>query len=179
MTFGENQKVRFKGWQGGRIMASDTARRPGQSSGLHWLGRALALILLVLAACTPIYSDHGYVPNDEDLSQIKVGTDTRDSVAAAIGRPSASGLLNDVGWYYVQSRWKTIGGREPQEIDRQVLAITFTPVGVVENIERFGLSKGQVVPLSRRVTTTNIKGRSALAQLFGSIGHLSAADILK
>ena len=153
--------------------------RLGQRRGRFWLGRCMALLFVVLAACTPIVSNHGYAPNDEELSQIKVGTDTRDSVAAAIGRPSASGLLNDVGWYYVQSRWKTIGGREPQEIDRQVVAITFDAKGVVENIERFGLDRGQIVPLSRRVTTTNIKGKSALSQLFGSIGHLSAADLLK
>ena len=160
-------------------MTSDKAKRPGQRRGPFWLKHGFALLFVMLAACTPIFADHGYAPSDDELSQIKVGTDTRDSVAAAIGRPSASGLLNDVGWYYVQSRWKTIGGREPQEIDRQVVAITFSTAGVVENIERFGLDRGQIVPLSRRVTTTNIRGKSALSQLFGSIGHLSAADLLK
>ena len=160
-------------------MTTVRAKRLGQRRGLSWLRHGFALLFVVLAACTPILADHGYAPNDDELSQIKVGIDTRDSVAAAIGRPSASGLLNDVGWYYVQSRWKTFGGRAPQEIDRQVVAITFTPAGVVENIERFGLDRGEIVPLSRRVTTTNIKGKSALSQLFGSIGHLSAADILK
>ena len=160
-------------------MTSDRAKGPGQKAGWSWLGRAFALVFVALVACTPIFADHGYAPNDAELSQIKIGIDTRDSVAAAIGRPSASGLLKDVGWYYVQSRWKTVGGREPQEIDRQVVAITFNPAGVVENIERFGLDRGQIVPLSRRVTTTNIKGKSVLAELFGSIGHLSAADLLK
>ena len=81
--------------------------------------------------------------------------------------------------YYVESRWRTLGGREPQEVDRQVVAISFTPEGIVENIERFGLEKGRIVPLSRRVTTTNIKGKSVLSQIFGNIGRVNAADLFK
>ena len=137
------------------------------------------LVAAGLAACAPVYVNHGYVPSDQELSLIEVGKDTRETVATTIGRPSTSGLLNDVGWYYVQSRWKNYGAMPPKEEDRQVVAITFTEAGVVENVERFGLEKGQIVPLSRRVTDSNIKGLGFLQQLFGSIGRLSADQILK
>ena len=160
-------------------MRLSAAEGQGPRRGLSGLARCLAVLALVLAACTPLYSDHGYVPSDTELALLQVGKDTRDSVAATIGRPSASGLLNDEGWYYVESRWETLGAREPQEVDRQVVAISFTPAGIVENIERFGLDKGRIVPLSRRVTTTNIKGKSALSQIFGNIGHLNTADLFK
>jgi outer membrane protein assembly factor BamE (lipoprotein component of BamABCDE complex) len=92
-----------------------------------------------------------------------------------VGRPSTSGLLNDVGWFYVQSRYKNLGYREPQEVDRQVLAITFTEAGVVQNIATFGLEDGQVVQISRRVTESNIKGIGFIRQLLGSLGRVSAA----
>ena len=160
-------------------MRFSAAQGRGPRRGLTGLARCFAILALVLAACTPQYSDHGYVPSDTELALLQVGKDTRDSVAATIGRPSASGLLNDEGWYYVESRWKTLGAREPQEVDRQVVAISFTPAGIVENIERFGLDKGRIVPLSRRVTTTNIKGKSALSQIFGNIGRLNTADLFK
>ena len=124
------------------------------------------------------YRDHGYVPTDLELDQIKVGVDSHETVAALVGRPSASGLLNDTGWYYVQSRWKHFGARAPKEIDRQVVAITFSAAGVVENVERFGLEGGQAVVLSRRVTDSNIKGVSFLRQLLGSVGNLSASSLL-
>lgn len=139
----------------------------------------LLVTMLVLAACAPIYQNHGYVPSDEELALIEVGKDSRDTVAATLGRPSASGLLNDVGWFYVQSRWQTRGGFEPKEIDRQVVSITFTEDGTVENVERFGLDDGRVVAISRRVTKPNIRGLSFLQQLFGSVGQLRAGDILK
>ena len=142
------------------------------------IGAALVLVALFAAACSPTYRNHGYVPADDDLARIEVGVDTRDSVAAEIGRPSAAGLLNDVGWYYVQSRWKQAGAFAPKEENRQVVAITFTEAGVVSNVERFGLEKGRVVALSRRVTESNIKGLGVLTQLFGNIGQLRADQLI-
>lgn len=140
---------------------------------------AMGLILSVAAACSATYRNHGYVPTDDELALVEVGKDTRETVAATIGRPSASGLLNDVGWYYVQSHWKNYGALAPKEEERQVVAITFTEAGVVENIERFGLEKGRIVPLSRRVTAVNIKGVGLLRQLFGNIGGLSTDKLLQ
>ena len=165
----------------GRQRAGMMVRQTGCSA---WIGAGLmhrlaVLLVCAVTACAPVYQNHGYAPTDAELAVLVVGVDDRDTVTTAIGRPTALGLLNDVGWYYVQSRWKLIGGRDPVEIDREVVAITFDEGGIVANIERFGLEAGQVVPLSRRVTETNIKGASVLRQLFGNIGRLSADSILK
>ncbi len=144
-------------------------------------GRALALMVagvVFLASCAAVYQNHGYVPTDEELALIEVGRDNRETVEATLGRPSGQGLLNDVGWFYVQSRWRHFGAMQPKEIDRQVVSITFTEDGVVENIERFGLEKGQVVAISRRVTDSNIKGMSFLKQLLGNIGRLRADQFI-
>ncbi len=137
-----------------------------------------SLMMVVIAACSPVFRNHGYVPTEDELAEIKVGEDTRETLAPLIGRPSAAALLNDEGWYYVQSRWKHSGARPPKEIDRQVVAITFTEEGVVENVERFGLENGKVVALSRRVTQSNIKGIGFIRQLLGSLGKLNAKDLL-
>lgn len=139
----------------------------------------MGLMMVVIVACSPVYRNHGYVPADDELSQIEVGKDTRETLAPLIGRPSAAALLNDAGWYYVQSRWKHSGARPPKEIDRQVVAITFDDKGVVENVERFGLEGGKVVALSRRVTTSNIKGVSFLRQLLGSLGNFSGGEAIQ
>ena len=139
----------------------------------------LGLMMGVIAACAPVYRNHGYVPADDELAQIEVGKDTRETLGALIGRPSAPALLNDTGWYYVQSRWKHSGAREPKEIDRQVVAISFDDKGVVENVERFGLEGGKVVALSRRVTTSNIKGISFLRQLLGSLGNFRGGEAIQ
>ncbi len=139
---------------------------------------AVALLLLALIACTAVYRNHGYVPSDAELATVEVGVDTRETVAAKIGRPSAQGLLNDVGWFYVQSRFRHYGPREPEEVERQVLAINFNEDGTVSNIGRFGLQDGRVIEISRRVTESNIRGISFITQLLGNLGRISAKDVL-
>lgn len=134
--------------------------------------------VLVVAGCTPIYQNHGYVPTEEELSRIEVGKSSREEVSAVIGRPSSVGVLQGSGWFYVGSRWKHYGARAPQEIDRQVVAITFNEGGTVENVERFGLERGEVVVLSRRVTKSNIKGLGLIRELLGSFGRVSAGKLL-
>ena len=58
-----------------------------------------------------------------------------------------------------------------------MVAITFAESGQVENVERFGLERGKVVPLSRRVTETNVKGLSLIQQLLGSFGRIAPGVI--
>lgn len=147
------------------------------------LGRRVApwlaggILSLSLMACAPVYRNHGYIPEQMELDAVKIGA-TREDVAAAIGRPSAAGLLNDVGWFYVQSRYKHFGPRAPKEIDRQVLAVTFNEAGMVENIARYGLEDGRVVEISRRVTETSVKGLSVIQQILGNFGRVDAGSLL-
>lgn len=136
------------------------------------------LALIALTACTTQYRSHGYVPSEEELLQIVPGVDTRGTVEDLIGVPSTSGTLNDSGFYYIESEVRHYAWREPEVVNREVLAITFDSNGVVENIERYGLEDGQVVPLTRRITRSGDGNLSFIRQLFGNIGGINAADIL-
>ena len=131
----------------------------------------LALVAaMTLGACSPQYSNHGYIPPQDELDQIAVGVDTRESVADKVGVPSSAGVLNNSGYYYVRARKRAFGPFAPAEIERQVVAISFSEGGVVQNVERFGLERGQVVPISRRVTDSSVGNVSFLRRLLGNIG---------
>lgn len=139
---------------------------------------AAIFCVLLVAGCSSVYRNHGYVPKDEDLSQVVVGVDTRDSVAETVGPPAASGVLDSSGFYYVQSRVRHFAYRRPEVVSREVLAISFDNSGVVRNIERFGLEDGQVVPLARRVTETGGSQSNFLRQLLNNLGNFSAGNFL-
>nr|WP_111299761.1 outer membrane protein assembly factor BamE [Paracoccus saliphilus] len=136
------------------------------------------LAVLGLVACTPIYRNHGYVPPETDLAQVVVGQTTMDDLPDLIGRPTAQGLLTGSGWYYVGSRWRRVAAAAPEEIERQVVAISFAEGGVVSNIERFGLERGRIVALSRRVTDGSVTEISLIGQLLGNLGNFQAGDII-
>ncbi|MGG7644017.1 outer membrane protein assembly factor BamE [Rhodovulum sp. YNF3179] len=147
---------------------------------LSTTGRAIAVVvaLAALSACSAQYRNHGYTPTDRELAGIEVGVDTRESVAEEIGRPVSRGLLQESGWYYVQSRVRHFAYRPPEEVEREVVAISFDRSDRVANIERFGLEAGRVVPLSRRVTDTNISGISLIEQLLRNFGRINVGEAL-
>lgn len=139
----------------------------------------MAAIALSTSACVAIYRNHGYVPSDAELAEISVGVDTRDTVAEAVGTPGASGVLDQGGYYYVSSRVRHYGAKEPQVVSRQLVAISFDQRGVVRNIERFGLEDGQVIPLSRRVTSSSVEDKTFLRQLVGNLGRFNPGTVLE
>lgn len=144
--------------------------------------RAIALAftmpLIAAAGCTRMYRNHGHVPTDDELAAVVVGQTRRDDLEHLIGRPGSQGVLTGASWYYVGSRWETYGLNPPREVDRQVVAISFDDGGVVTNVERFGLERGRVVALSRRVTDSGVQSSGLLRQLLGNVGQFDAGSML-
>ena len=161
-----------QGQEGSEMMRRVTYRRHRPIAAVTFVAA------LGLSACSPQISNHGYVPPAEDLDQIVVGKDTRATVSETVGTPSSAGVLNDSGFYFVRSRKRSIAFLAPREIERQVVAISFDGRGVVSNVERFGLEKGQVVALERRVTSSAVSNKTFLRQLLGAIGNFSPAAAL-
>lgn len=136
------------------------------------------LALLSLAACVERIRAHGYVPDEEQLSQITVGVDTRDTVSDVLGAPSTSGLIDDSGYYYIRSSFRHFGPTQPKVIEREVVAVTFDSGGVVQNIERFSLQDGRTVVLSRRVTDIDGRNNGLLRNLLRNLGRFDPASVL-
>lgn len=138
----------------------------------------LPALILALASCSPIQRFHGYAPDDTQLAEIEVSRDTRETVAEKIGTPGMMGVMEGSAWYYVQSDWVHGGIRPPTEIRREVVTISFDEGGRVSNVERFGQEQGEVVALSRRVTSTGPTGTTLLRQLLSNFGQFNPAQML-
>ncbi|ADO42521.1 outer membrane protein assembly factor BamE [Ketogulonicigenium vulgare] len=157
------------------ISQAGVKRAVGLQRGLR-LVLASSVIALVVA-CTPVQRNHGYIPTEDMIAGLNVG-DSRASVISAIGEPAAQSVQGQGAFYYVQSRFETFGAFAPREIDRQVLAVTFTPAGTLQNIARYGLQDGNVVILSRRVTDEQVGDMTFIRQLLGNFGRVDAASML-
>lgn len=139
--------------------------------------RTVAVAALVATiGCSAVIRNHGYIPPQEDLALVQIGVDTKDTIVSSLGQPTAGGVLNNSGVYYVASKFRHFGPMAPQEIEREVLAISFDANGVVSNIERFGLEDGRVVVLSRRVTDSNVADTTFIRQLLGNLGNIDPSN---
>ena len=154
-------------------MSSNTGK---PMTGLRAAG--LTLVLAFAIGCTPINRYHGFAPSDAELTSVQVGQTTRDNVVASFGPPTTNGVIRNDAFYYISSQFRHFGAFAPDEVDRQVVAISFTPEGVVRNVERFTLEDGRIVVLDRRVTDDGINDVTVLSQLLGSFGRIDAGTLL-
>lgn len=139
---------------------------------------ALVLVMATLAACGGQYRNHGYMPLAEDVDALIVGVDTRDSIIEVMGVPTTGGVLTEEAMYYVRSRVHHKGYVKPNEIQRDVLVLSFDKNQILRNVERFGIEKGKLIRLEHRVTEAPGGDRSVLQQIIGSIGGFNANSIV-
>lgn len=125
---------------------------------------------MLVAACESRISSHGFVPEAEVLATVQAGVDTRGSVQRKIGRPSSTGVFTDRGWYYVSTTIKRDTYKEPEVIDRRLVAIAFDENDVVASIAEYGLEDGRTIDLQTRTTPTAGRELSFIEQALGNIG---------
>ena len=139
---------------------------------------ALVLVMATLAACGGQYRNHGYMPLAEDVDALIVGVDTRDNIIEVMGVPTTGGVLTEEALYYVRSRVHHKGYVKPNEIQRDVLVLSFDKNQILRNVERFGIEKGKLIRLEHRVTEAPSGDRSILQQIIGSIGGFNPNSIV-
>lgn len=138
-----------------------------------WKAGALA-VALAAAGCSPIVTNHGYAPNEEQLAAIVPGQDSAQTVSRKIGRPSTGGVVRNDAWYYVASRFETVAYNAPELTDRRVVAVRFGQDGLVESIDQYGMQDGRVINLVTKTTPTFGRELTVLQQLFGNLGNVGA-----
>ena len=131
---------------------------------------------LLVSGCTPKVDVHGYVPVAEDIASLSVG-ETQESVLARLGEPTTRGLEGSNAWYYISSKVRQVAFFAPKEIERQIVAITFSS-NRVAMIQRFGLEDGRLIDLDRNVTVTDGRTLTFFEQFLGNVGNFSAESFL-
>lgn len=134
----------------------------------------IALFAGALLACTAKITTQGYVPNDDDLEQIKVGVDTADAVANRLGSPTSRGPFSADGsrtWYYIMRRTSRETFFAEKLVEQKVVALSFDPEGVLRNVERYDSKDGHLIDPVGRKTPTRGRKLGFWEQIFGNIGR--------
>ncbi len=125
----------------------------------------------VLGGCTPVSSLNGFVAVDVQPSEIKVGTDTRTSVATKLGSPSTTSAFDKSTWYYITQTSDKMAYLQPVIKTRQIVAIRFDKDEKVTEVKSLDLHDGYDVAYNKRETPTRGRELSWLEQIIGTIGR--------
>ena len=133
---------------------------------------AVGVSLLSTAACQPITSYAGFQAIEENPKDIKVGTDTKSTVRARLGSPSATSTFDPNVWYYIAQTNQRVSFRKPQAVARNITAVTFNKeTEAVEHVDNVTLKDGKVLAFNGRETPTRGREMTILEQLLGNVGR--------
>ena len=132
----------------------------------------LAALAPLAVACAPVVGNHGFQVVDVNPKDVVVGTDTKATVLAQLGSPSAVSTFEDNIWYYISQTTERYTYNRPQVSQRSVTAITFNETDdKVTEVRNLGLDDGQQIAMERRETPTRGRELTVLEQLLGNVGR--------
>lgn len=129
---------------------------------------ALALSGLLLASCTPVVSQRGYLPDPSGEASIRLGVDTKATIQQRLGDPSTQATFGSDSWYYISSTEKQVAFFDPKIQSRAILAVHFDNDGKVTDLKHYSLRDGHVIAFEGRVTPTRGHDITFLEQVLGS-----------
>jgi outer membrane protein assembly factor BamE (lipoprotein component of BamABCDE complex) len=114
--------------------------------------------------------DRGYQVDQETLSQIKVGSTTKEQALATLGTPSTTSTVGGDAWYYIgQKMHRALAFMPLQMTDQHVLAVYFDKSGKVSRIANYGMQDGKVFDYVTRTTPTGGQEPDFLRNVMGGL----------
>lgn len=133
---------------------------------------AAAMALIATAGCAPTVARQGFQVQEAAPRDVKVGEDTKSSVLAKLGSPSAVATFEPNIWYYIAQTSETYTYHKPKVSTRDVTAVTFDKDSEkVVSISQLSLKDGKRVAYSDRETPTRGRELTVLEQMLGNVGR--------
>ncbi len=129
--------------------------------------------ILLLGACSTDYFNQteGNMPSKEDILAIKQGM-TQSDVRKIMGSPSAVSSLDHKTWIYMNSTMKRMAFFEPEELERNIVAIEFNLDGKVERVVQIDKDSGREIVLCTDETPVMGTDETFMEKYFGGVWYM-------
>lgn len=135
----------------------------------------LAGITAALMACTPTQNVRGNLLQDYQLAEVQPGVDTQADVLHKLGSPTTRAPFDDNVWYYLGQETEKRGILDPEVKKERVVAVAFTPEGVVSEVRDIPNSR-EDIPYVREKTPTSGNDITVMQQLLGNLGKFNTSE---
>lgn len=127
-----------------------------------------------LAGCMKDIDARGNLPQNDAMSKLAVGEQTRQDVQNLLGTPATTAVFDNETWYYISSQTTQYAFYPVEELDRTVYAVSFDSRGILSEVRKLDLNDGRDVQLASRETVTKGREYSIIEQLIGNLGRFNA-----
>lgn len=132
---------------------------------------SLVILMFVATACEPMIASRGNVIDPDKLAEVKVGSSTRENVAAELGTPTMIGTFDDKVWYYVGRQTQQYSFFDPEVVEQNAIEVRFDDQGIVTALNKLDLSEAHDVEPAEGRTPTYGNDNTLIRQLLGNLSH--------
>ena len=145
--------------------------RKGTLSRSAPFGVMLLAAGLLVAGCSEQITKHGHQFRENDLMSVQPGMG-QEQVRTSLGTPTTTTTTGAGNvYYYISSTQAQASFLSPKETDRQVVAVYFTPTGIVDHVANYGLKDGKVFDyISSTTPAPGAQDEGILKQMFRNLG---------
>jgi len=148
----------------------------GWAQARNWRRCTIGLALAAaVAACTPVLETRGYLPDEDALSHLEIGSMERADIAGLLGTPSTVDPFADDTWIYVTRKTQKYAFFSPTVLEQNVLVVRFGESGAVSEVNRYTLADGKLIDPVSRTTPSPGRELSLIEQLLGNVGKFNNA----
>ena len=129
--------------------------------------------ILLLSGCSTDYFNQteGNLPSKSDIMSIKKGMSNVE-VRNLLGSPSAISSLDHRTWIYMNSTMKRMAFYEPEELERNVVAIEFDFDGKVVKLIELTKENGKDIEIVKDATPVMGNDPTFMEKYFGGVGYM-------
>lgn len=131
-----------------------------------------ACLLMTGAACTPTEAVRGNLVENYQVSEVKVGVDTRADVLHKLGSPTTQAPFDPNIWYYVGQKTEKRGILDPDVKEQRVYVAKFDENGTLIAFDK-GSGGREDVPYVRDKTPTSGQEMTVMQQFVGNLGRFN------
>ena len=128
--------------------------------------------ILLLSACSTDYfvQTEGNLPSKNDVLALKQGM-SQEEVRKIMGSPSVISSLDHRTWLYMNTTMKRMAFFEPEELERNLVAVRFNQSGKLERVVELTKEDGKDFAVSQSATPVLGSEETFMEKYFGGVGY--------
>lgn len=130
-------------------------------------------LFLTLNCCVKTVKNKGFNLDETKLSYLQSGKSTKDQVYDVLGSPSSKSNFGRETWYYITAKEEQLAFLNPKTLDQQVIAVEFSPNGVVTELKRFNMKDANNIAFSKDKTISPGDENNVLKEMIGNVGRFN------
>jgi outer membrane protein assembly factor BamE (lipoprotein component of BamABCDE complex) len=140
---------------------------------------ASTLMAFLGSSCSPVSRISGYVPSEIEISDLRIGSSTKEDAIMKLGEPLTDGSPSANFLLYVQKRVEIIAFLRPRIDDRKVVKLTFDDRSILSGIDFYDEVADKVFESDKKIVVSEGRKLTFWQQMFGNIGNFSSEQFFE